>query len=100
MEYNLPDISKNDFDLLPSKLSIAQIFDEQLRTITKHEVQTQQRLKITHEDIYEHIEESYLRIFKQPLSTRFASFESFRKFFNKYTRESYRKNAKNESILD
>lgn len=78
---NLPDINKNDFDLLPTKRSIARIYVQQLATLS------QQKHNVTHEDIYTHLEESYLNIFNQPIP--FASFDSFRKFIAQNKKDIY-----------
>jgi hypothetical protein len=78
------DIKKTDWKhVAPTKKGIAILFWEQLQRIsgTRHQ--------LTHEQVYEQIEEAHIRDYGEKLP--FASFESFRKWFNSHNKEIYRK---------
>ncbi len=74
-------IAKEDFDLLPTKISIARIYVQHLAAIAQQQHQT------THEDIFYQIEAAHLKHFKQGLP--FASFDSMRKFITQNRAKIY-----------
>ncbi len=74
-------IKKEDFELLPSKMSIARLYAQHLSLIAKYQHQA------THEQIYEEIEKAHIEMFKHGLP--WPSYDSFRKFFTKYRKEIY-----------
>ena len=75
-------IKKEDFELLPSKMSIARLYIEHWsrRAKDKH---------ITNEQIFEEIEKEHIRLFKHNLP--FSSFDSFRKYLTMHRRALYQK---------
>lgn len=69
------DIKKTDFELLPSKISIARLYTQRLYRLSNF-----QHVK-THEQLYDELEEAYSNMFGQKLP--WASFDSFRMYLKK-----------------
>ena len=78
---NLPDITPADFELMPTKLSVARLYLQHLSQIAIS------NCDVTHEDLYEQIEQSHINLFNAPLP--FANYDSFRKFICSHRRELY-----------
>ncbi len=77
-------INKNDFvELLPSKMSIARLFTEQISLMAKYQH------SITHEQVYEEIENAHIRIFGRNMD--FSSYDSFRKYLTAHRKDIFRK---------
>lgn len=77
----LPDITTDDFDLRPTKLSIARVYLQHLSRIATC------NYDITHEDLYEQIEQRHVDLFNA--SFPFSNYDSFRKYISRHRRELY-----------
>ncbi len=77
------DIKKSDWKhVAPTKKGIAILFTEYVSSIasTRHQ--------LTHEDIYNQIEQAHIRDYG--LNLPFSSFDSFRKWLTNHRKEIYR----------
>ncbi len=67
-------INKEDFHLLPTKLSVARIFVQKLAALAQQQHQT------THEDLFFLIQSAHLTYFNHELP--FSSYDCMRKFIS------------------
>ena len=74
-------INKDAFELMPTKISVARIYVQQLAAIA------QQQHNTTHEEIYEQIEVLHYKYFNQGLP--FASYDSMRKYITQHKNKIY-----------
>ncbi len=74
-------ISKDDFELLPTKISVARLYVQQLAVIAQQQHQT------THEDLFYQIEAAHLKYFNHGLP--FSSFDCMRKYISKNRAKIY-----------
>lgn len=70
-------ISREDFHLVPTKLSIGRFYYEHLSII--------RNTAITHEDLYDLLSGEYVKLFNQDLP--WASYDSFRMWYKKHMKE-------------